>query len=496
MLWALWAWTLFIQLLQQEDSSHEENKLSLHIDKQHEDTQEEKKEEEIDVQAKMKQIRNRLALKWLIIEWDAYFQEWQSAVALKKYLEFHSVNPEDELIIKKIAQTYSIMNKYDSAISYYKQISDFDLESQQDYITILEQGLDLSEITQREFFLEEIHRLALSEEDRFYYTTSIDCLYDFHACKVKMQNYLWLSENQDQIWNYQNSEKLITIRTAIENYRNFQINDITMKNTFLLWAWYNNGFYALSIEIWKHILSEKKDYKAVLKVVAQSYFNKAEFKNARKYLNMYNKIDENDPNIHYLLGISNTKLKDFVLANIFFNKALTLWQEQSLNVRRYMLQNFYEIGNHEKVLETFQDILEYETLYDLEDVGLAIYYHILYDDLDTALKIARKHKEIYPDEVDFYTYEGWILREKWELELAKISLDTAFDIQAEDNFLLMNLAYLAQESNDTNAAIVYFKKILANKIKDEFYFQAEEEIEKLVKVKNYIKSQQSLIKTK
>ncbi len=461
----IWFWFFHWENIQ--DSKHSETYKENSWEKQNSLSQE-------DIQTQMQIVRNRLALKGLIIQWDRYMQEWQTAIALKKYLDFYAQNPNDTLILKKIAKSYETMGKYENAIKYYNKIEVFDTESREAYLWILEKTLDFSQATKTEFFLKEIQKFKLSSEDMFYYETSILCSYNFDECQKEFEDYFiaW-------VWvpGFLESQKLKSIEQALQNYNNFQLTDEALKKAYIIWAWYANSFYSLSKETGKQILEEKTDYLSVIKIVAQSYFQIWEYANARKYLNMYNEKDSSDPWVQYLLGICNTKLKDFVLANIFFSNALKLDISDSLNVRRYMIQNFQEVGSYKKMLWVFRDILTEETDYDAEDGSLAVYYHILHDETDTALRLTQELSERFPDETDFYTYHWWILRERWELDAAQDILMKWYEKDSQDAFLLLNLWYLKQDMWESSQALTLFKKILASQFQDEFYFAAQEEIE-------------------
>jgi hypothetical protein len=79
---------------------------------------------------------------------------------------------------------------------------------------------------------------------------------------------------------------------------------------------------------------------------------------------------------------------------------------------------------------------------NINDYNLAIYYHILNDDLKTALSYSEKAKTLFPNSELFYGYSAWILLqnenlENKDLETIKENIDKAINIKSEDPMILM-----------------------------------------------------------
>ena len=127
-----------------------------------------------------------------------------------------------------------------------------------------------------------ISELGLTGDEKFYYENSLHCLENFHECKVSFQNFF--TQVQTQSGKTLEYEPLADIQKAFQNYENFQLDDVSLKNAFIIASYYSHGLYPLSIILSKKELEAKKDYKPLLKIVAQSYFKLGEYESAKAYL--------------------------------------------------------------------------------------------------------------------------------------------------------------------------------------------------------------------
>ena len=434
------------------------------------------------VQNKIETIRKRLALKWLIIDGDGYYREWHIAQALVKYLEFYRKNPEDVLILEKIWDSYFSLNKYGSSLNYYLKIQEPSSKILDKIGLSLLYETDFNDVVSVKSTQKKLASIIPEWEILYYYTKSLDCTFDFHECKKDLWNYFWpeSTTNEEVVHIEPTYEKLLSLKQAIENYRNFQVDEVYLKNAFIVASWYSNDLYSLSAHMWKNILWYKPGYKPILKIVAQSYFELWEFESAREMLAKYQDIDDEDPAVNYMLWIIHTQLRDYVLWNIHLSKAIKLWSLESLEIRRQLIHNFYSLENSNNLLSEFKSLIENEPDYTYNDLWLAIYHHILQWEYNTALKWAKLGKEKFTDNAgNFYAYEAWILREKWELELADSLLKLWIQKYPDNAFILINLWYTALELDNIWASVSYFKQVEKNHANTEFALSAQTELKTL-----------------
>jgi hypothetical protein len=437
------------------------------------------------IQNKIETIRKRLALKGLIIDGDGYYREWQIALALVKYLEFYRKNPEDELILEKLWDAYFSLNKYTSSYSYYSKVQDPSEDVLDKTALSLLHETDFNDIVSVKSTQTKIATTFPKWEISYYYLKSLDCALDFHSCKLDLWEYFWpekILDGENIVEPEIKFLKLADLKTAIENYRNFQVDQVYLKDAYIVASWYSNGLYAHSAHMWENILSYKPGYKPILKIVAQSYFELWAYEKARAVLWKYQEIDDEDPAVNYMLWIVHTQLKDYVLGNIHLSKAIKLGSPESLKIRRQLIHNFYQLNNQSNLLREFQSLIENEKQYTPEDLGLAIYNHILQWDYETSLWWSKLWIEKFPENAgNFYGYEAWILREKWELELADTLLKVWNKSFPDNPFILINLWYTALELDQKWAAISHFKTILKNYPNTEFSISAQKELDTLSK---------------
>jgi len=435
---------------------------------------------QIAVQSKIEMMRKRLALKGLIIDWDAYYRDGQIALALVNYLEFYRKNPDDQLILEKLWDVYFNMNKYNSSYEYYSKIenpNDYHL-NQMALSKIYDVNYDdLGEIKATQKFL---RKNLENEEQAFYYINSLDCAIDFHNCKVSFNDYFWpeTNENKNGTWTLTNFSKLTDIRISIENYRNFRVDQVYLKDAYIVASWYSNDLYSLSAYMWENILSYKPWYKPILKIVAQSYFQLWQYEKARATLLKYQAIDDEDDAVNYMLGIINTQMRDYVLANIYLSKAIDLGSPKSIEIRRQLIHNFYQLDNGVNILLEFQKLIENEENYTANDLWLGIYNHILEWDYETALSWAKLWMIKFPENWwNFYAYQAWILREQWQIEIADSLLKIWIEKYPENAFILINLWYTALAREEKWSAISYFKTVQRNFPNTEFALSAQKELD-------------------
>ncbi|USN58460.1 MAG: hypothetical protein H6767_09545 [Candidatus Peribacteria bacterium] len=98
----------------------------------------------------------------------------------------------------------------------------------------------------------------------------------------------------------------------------------------------------------------------------------------------FNKIDQENADTNYMLGVINLKLKEYVLSNIYLVKALEIGYSEKQELYRRLIYNYYILGDMEKVLVYFEKLLHETEVPDSDDLILAIYYQIMYGDLEVA----------------------------------------------------------------------------------------------------------------
>lgn len=470
-----------IETLIAEQKKNNETPISSSGSEENTPAEEEMTEEPDAVRTKIELIKKRLADKGMILEGDSYYNNNQLSLALKKYLEFYKKNPNDPLILEKIALTYFELKKFGSSVNYLSRLPEMPQSQKELFALSLIYSLDITLPENRVKIENELKKYNYSSEEIFYYTQSLSCVVDFHMCKLWFQDsFSGSSVQKSGTWT-QNTvfSPLLKVEEALKNYENFQLEDVSLKNAYLIGAWYHNKLYPVTVALSKELLKEKPGYKPVLKILAQSYYELGEYIQAREVLTQYQKIDSQDADVSYMLGVIHEKLKDYVVANIHLNKALELGYTPSIDVRRQLIHNLYLLENDAGMLKAFWDLVEEEENLEASDLGLAVYYHIIHESYEIAQKWSKKGQELFPENGDFYAYEGWILRENGNTQEAFSLLQHALSKDPKNPFLLIQIAYTAKESGNQGIAQVYFKKVLQEAPNTLWSTQAQMELSSL-----------------
>lgn len=449
-----------------------------------------------DAQKKIDELRKRYAVKWIILEWENYLSNDLYALALRKFLEAAKENPSDPYIIKKIAESYFEMHKYMLAHKYYSSISDrLDQADKEKMLLSFIYQTNFSKTWSLDTVISTINELWLTNDESFYYLTSLSCLQDFHGCKKVFWDKLFTEEVKEESANTASwvtaswetlpppekniSQNLENIKKAIQNYINFQSEDISYKDALILGAYVQNKLYPIAIELGKKMLQEKPNYKPVLKIIAQSYFEMWNYTSAKTYLEKFIELDQTDKSGYYFMGVIQYYMREFILSNIFLKKAEDLGYEPKINIKRRMIYNYYELEQTEKVLSELRSLVFDQKEYTESDLYLAIYYHIINEKLDTALEIANYWLKKFPKNWEIYGYIGLIHREKWDIDTALTNMQKWLELNPQSPFILLNLGQIYVQKWENTKSIIYFKKAVKLDKGWEFWKQANIELEGL-----------------
>ena len=444
------------------------------------------------VQQKINNLKKKLALRWLVVKWDIYFNNDQATLALKQYLDVYKETPNDPALIKKIWDSYFKINKYNSAYTYYSKIKDYSELNKNRAMLSYIYTKDVSELQDRQDILSEMYSFDFSEDEQFYYATSFECLDNFHECKIAFGEYIEkerpIGEDGLEIELHRYIQE---ISTAVENYRAFQVDEVYYKDALIIWAFYTNGLYPVAIELWNKLLEEKTDYLPIFKIIGKSYFDMGKYKESKEFLSQYYNIDKTDAWVTFLLWILNSRLHEYVLSNIYLNKALESNYKPSIDVRRKLIYNYFLLENTERLLLNFKNLVEKEEVLDQEDLQMAIYYHITHERYEDAIAFSNKWLELFPEEEIFYGYLWWIYKLQEQNEKAEENLQAGLEINGKNPMLNLNMWLLQKEKWENIKALLFFRKAVRENRNWEFGVVAAEELEKF-KQENNIKESEPL----
>ncbi len=450
----------------------------------------EKVEEELtkeEVESKIDTLKKKLTLKSIIAEWDSFFKEEEYTIALTKYLKILKEIPNDEEIINKIWNIYYILKKYDKAYKYYSQIIDYiNLDKNLALNSLLYSFNNKLTKENIEYIKQELNKYSLSDNEYFYYTNSLKCIEDFSLCKENFETYFKQFKQDENLetgtWKILEYENLISINDAIKNYYNFKMDDLSYKNALITWAFFSNWLYPIAIETSKKILSEKTNYKPIIKIIAKSYYELWDYGEAKNFLNQYNEIDDEDAEINYFLWVINQKLHRYVLSSVFLENSIELWYINNIEARRRMIYNYEEMWETYNMLESFKKLIEeWNEKITINDLNLAIFFHFENKKFDEAKKIIDDNikNENFKDYE--YLFDSYLARYYIEQDLkveenlieAEKHLKQAIKLNEQDPLVnyLIGIFYFKQNNYDIWK--LYLEKTISLDEKWEFWTRAE-----------------------
>lgn len=450
----------------------------------------EKKQEEISkekVDNKLVLLRKRYILRWLIQKGDTYLENEQHLLALKSYLWAIKQTPDDKLITKKIGDTYYEMKKFKIAYTYYRDLLQTEIIDSKKlaitYFHILpkeKKDLDFNKI------YKEIDKFNLDKEDSFFYKTSIECIFNKDTCQKKFEDY-----TKNYKWKNKN---ILFMKKAFNDYNALQIKEQYFKDTQILAAIFKAKLYWISNILAKDILKEKTDYLPILKIIAKWNYELWKYKDAKKYLLDFNKINKeklnsDDPKVNYMLWVINIKLHEYILSNIYFIKALKSGYENKSDISRRLIYNYYLSWDNEKMLSEFKALIENSTNINSTDYSLGIYYSIISWKNIQANKWTNKAMLLFPKNDNFYGYKWWIHKEAWDLEKAESYLLKWFKINAHNPLINLNLWIIENTKWNFVKAKIYLKNTLSEDPNWEFWKFATKKLEEIFLEQESLKNQ-------
>ena len=426
-----------------------------------------------DVQNRIDTLKKRLSFKWLIQDWDIHFQNKEYTRALTKYIQVNKQNPTDQSIINKIWNIYFHLNKYSQSYKYFSQIKDYNQLNKHRALKALFYSEDIK-WENIEKIKSEILTFELTKDEQFYYTNSLVCTVNYHDCRQNYQDYFdKIKVNPESgTWELLDTwiitfQELINIQEAITNYKNFQLDDLSYKAALISWAYFQNELYPIAIETSKDTLINSPDYRPLIKIIAKSYYEMGEYIDAKKFLIQYNGLWDNEPEISYFLGIVHQKLREDTRSTIQLRKSIQLGFTRDLDVKRRLLFNYYQLGDTDKMLWIFQEIIR-DNINEVtvQDMSLAIFYHILNDKNDKATIFTTFALKKFPENEVFYWYHGWLILQEENISdenllKAEEVLQKWLAINNKNPMISLTLWQLEEKRGNMQKAFIFYKQTVS-----------------------------------
>lgn len=425
------------------------------------------------IKSKLEVIKNRLKLKDIISKWDNFFQNDQLSLAVIQYKIALNKTPDDYKLIEKIWDIYFELKNFNESLVYYKQLINNQWFDTNKYILSLIYTNDILKKSWREKIINELKENIKDEEKIYFYSNTIYCVEDFHQCKKNFDEKIISSSDTIK------SNELNEIKLAIKTYTDFWLVDLYYKNSLIVWAFMKLKLYPISIFLWKKLLEEKHDYQAILQIIAQSYFDLWNYEKSQTYLKKYFELAPNDSSAAYILWIINLKLNEYIISNIFLNKAILLKYKDTLNVRRKIAYNYFLLGDKEKMFKVFDDMIKYEKSISKDDINIIINQAIENNITNKIPEWTKIWIKLFPKEPIFYSYMWKYELDNWKLSLANIYINKWLKIDPKNQTLnyVMWLIYIKEDKNDK--AKEYLEKAYTIDKKSKISIEIKKELDAL-----------------
>ncbi len=485
----IWIWAIFASNYSEneEEITYEEDYLE-NLEQDLEET----KNNTSWANQRMEDLRKKIELKWLITRWDLYFTNKEYTTALTQYLQVYRKVPWDREVNLKIWNIYYSLWNYNRAYDFFENIKDYGQLDKKKAIYSFVNSKNLTSSWTNQEINEEIDSFDFNNQENFYLKNSITCVNDFSLCRKKYQDFF----NEVEQKNNENEEKieyiseLQTIKNAFDNYNNFQIDELNYKAALISWAYYSNWFYKISLETAKNILEENPEYKPLLKIAAKSSYELWNYIESRDFVIRYNKLEQKDPEMSYFAWRIYEKLNENVLSVINFSKAINIGYPDIADIKRRLIFIYFDMQDNEKMLKTFRELIELESdELNIRDYNLAVYYHILNDDLENATKISEIWKEKFPESELFYGYQTWIILQNEEINqiqerIIKTNIEKAKNINSENPMIAMVEWIYESKNQNYEDALGDFRKAIQYDSNKEYNETIEFWIERTMKEMN------------
>lgn len=422
---------------------------------------------------KLEVLRKRFALKGIIEKWDSYIESNQLNLAILEYNQALKQNPKDITIIKKVANTYFELKRYQNAKKYYEEIySSLNDEEKYKYLLSLFYTTDMHEDSSIEASIQSIQDMHLSPEDTFYYLNSLECIKSFHSCKKNFEEYFTQNPNFT-------SQRLKNIQQAMQNYLNFRIHELYYKDALIISVFFQDQLYSLSNKLAEDLLEQKPDYKPMLLISGKWYLELRFLGPATKALEQYYKLEPENITTSYLLWDISFQLRDYTTSNLYFNTALKNGYQPRIELQRRLAYNYYLAWDKRSMLNMFNYIIE-DSNATMDDFSLAIYHGILEKRSSSAISWANIGKDRFQDQKwyeIFDGYLGWIYREAKKYDEARQYLTDGLKLNPRNPLITLNYGYLEESQWEYTKALIYFNRTVNLNQWWEFWELARKEIQ-------------------
>lgn len=391
---------------------------------------------------RLEESKRRKAFKSIVRKGDYFSLKNEKEAALRYYLSAYKRLKDDNVIERKIADTYFELKQFEDAYKYFKRVPFSDLEGSEQEKAIAALMFDESTTDKKS----DIAKFPVSEDDRTYLGYIDTCYTGIHNCVIALETYTGA---------YEKTKKLSDIT---RDYAKVS-SDFQYRNMLLAGAFFEAKQYLASAKIAEEIVSKRPDYYVALKIAGYSYFELGRYQEANQILARYYVFDPKNVKIAYTLGLTNYYLEDFTTSNLYFNTAVLNGYTPKTELERRMVYNYFVLDDRKSMFKIFRYLLE-EPDASEDDYIIAIHTAMEQKEIAKGLLWANAGLEKFPTADMIVALRGAIHTLRNDTEHALPDLQKAISINPKNSVALLSLAKLHFAKNEYTEAKQYAESVV------------------------------------
>lgn len=373
---------------------------------------------------RLEEAKRRKSFRSFIRKGDYFSLKNEKEAALRYYLSVYARLRNDDVVERKIGQTYFELKDYQNAFKYFVRVSYVDLadEEKAQFISSL---LFSDQIADKKA---ELKKIPLSSDEQEYYGFVSVCQTNTHDCVTGLQAYTG---------GYDPIKKL---KEPIDTYSKVTV-DYQYRNALLSGIFFGAKQYLAAANFAREIVDKRPDYRVAYKMAGYSYYELGRYADAKQMLEKYYSYDPKDTNIAYTLGLVNFMLADYSTSNLYFNTAVINGYTPKTELERRLVYNYYLLGDKQSTFKIFRYLLEEPDVSE-DDYVIAVQIATELRDGAKSFLWANKGIEKFPSSDMLYAERGNIYRVRNDLDYALADLNQSITLNPRNANALFGLGAL------------------------------------------------------
>jgi tetratricopeptide (TPR) repeat protein len=275
--------------------------------------------------------------------------------------------------------------------------------------------------------------------------------------------------------DYENSKKLLKdavqlgttadITAKAQNflaaYDEFNFNagsTPTHLKTLLARSFDQTGEYNVAIPLLFDVIKEKKDYRDAWVLLGFAYLNLEKFQDAVDALEQARKLDPQNADALFYLGLGYYGLNDLAKAAQFLELAKTNGYQPQVQIDQKLAEIYLQQKNYQKSAQSYENVISLNSTnvnYFIKPIWI---YMDRLNEPAKAMVLAQKAYTAHPEAAMSFNLLGWAAIGNNRLADAENYLKKAMMIDPKMDAIYLNFGILTEKKGDAKGAINYYKK--------------------------------------